>query len=739
MATDLYAKCPCGSGKKIKFCCKDIITDLERIERMLQGEQRTSALERINKLLEKHPDRPALLSLRAQVLLELENHTEAAETLDRLLEVEPTNSPALAMKGSVAAADGDFVLALRHLHHSLRCADGVLSQIVYRSYLAICFQLIQSGEVVAAYAHLLTLVSITRGQDRTSISMLMQVTSSNRLPAIFHGLLIADDAPADSTWKREFDVAIDMYRHGDWSESARLLEDMANRILDEPTILRNLAILQAWTCQDQKAIKSFRYCASIRTFDDNLAVEAEACAQVLEATSEEDTDELVAISHEVEDANALMERLLSADNVDSIPVQRDPNTDTPPPKGQFVVYDKALLPDSKADETSEQSDDQNEETIDFDTLPVEKFSITLFGKETDRSARFSIVGLRDDSFEDLLQLVEQVSGETVKPDDENTDVVSRIHRVERLFRPNFRVPKQTKLETYKDAQREWIVGQLENKWPEIPLTIFDGKCAKEAAGERKLKRKVLAAILNLELWADRQPFTFDFDQLRTKLNLDPSLKIDPNDVDVRGLTSTQIRRLELEKLKDEDLKFIFEVVSVRPNGALLYRICQEVLSRTSMEEQVDLIEVHERMADLASSSDEQLDHLGKARDLAVSKGESPASWLIAELDLRIQRGEGDPAKRLISEIQSRYLKEPGVAQMFMQVLSKYGLMPQTPGGMPGSVPPEAMQGVPAEAAVAGAAATPAGSAGVWTPDGASSTPPSSEGEGGGESKIWVPD
>ena len=68
MATDLYAKCPCGSGKKIKFCCKDIITDIERIERMLQGEQRTSALDKIDKLLEKHADRPALLSLKAQTL-----------------------------------------------------------------------------------------------------------------------------------------------------------------------------------------------------------------------------------------------------------------------------------------------------------------------------------------------------------------------------------------------------------------------------------------------------------------------------------------------------------------------------------------------------------------------------------------------------------------------------------------------------------------------------------------------
>ena len=88
MTTDLYAKCPCGSGKKIKFCCKDIISDIERIERMLRGEQRTAAIEKINKLLEKHPDRPALMSLKAQVHLELQNVEAATPIVDKLLQVD---------------------------------------------------------------------------------------------------------------------------------------------------------------------------------------------------------------------------------------------------------------------------------------------------------------------------------------------------------------------------------------------------------------------------------------------------------------------------------------------------------------------------------------------------------------------------------------------------------------------------------------------------------------------------
>ena len=746
MATDLYARCPCGSGKKIKFCCKDIITDIERIERMLQGDQRTSALERINKLLEKHPDRPALLALRAQVLIELEQLGEAVATLEKLLEIEPTNAHALVMRGGLYAAGGDTGEALRHLHKSLSAADGVFTQAIYRGYITICMYLIQCNELVSAYAHLLTLVSITRGQDRASVSLLMQVTSSGRLPAIFHGLLITADAPDNCTWKREFDVAINAYRSGDWTQAAQLLEDMSNRILDEPVILRNLAILQAWTCQSEKAIKSFRYCSAIRSLDENLAIEAEACAQVLDATSEEDTDELVSITHEIDDANAMMEKLLSNDQVDSVPVQRMPGDDSPPPKGQFVVYDKAVSDLDKSDaatieiDNADSSEDNASDSspLDFATLPRETCSIVLFGKETDRNARLVVLGFRDEKFDDLLKLVADVSGESLKLDDENIEVATRSHRVERLFQPNFRIPKQTKLDVLQTAQRTWIVDQLQNAWPDVALSIFGGKSAREISGERKYKRKVLAAILNLELWSDRQPFDFDFDKLRTDLGLEALAKIDPNEVEIRSLTTTQIRRLELDKLKDEDLKFVFEVLSIRPNGSTLRRICEEIVKRPSMEGKVDLIEVHERLSDLATTTDEQLEHLVKARDMAVTNGDSPASWLVAELDLRIQRGEPDLAKRLITEIQNRYIREPGVAQMFAEVLSKYGLMPRMPGMPAGAVSPEAVQ-APVEVGAPGAAPAD-GAGGIWTPGESAPAPASDQGgDSGGESKLWIPD
>ena len=720
MTTDLYAKCPCGSGKKIKFCCKDIITDIQRIERMLQGDQRNAALEKINKLLSKHPGRPALLSMKARVFLELQQAEDAKPVIDSLLESEPDNPAGLAMKATISSAEGDMAAGLAYLHQALRASDGVLSEMVYRAYVAVCFHLIQEEELLAAYAHLLTLVSITKGQDRASVSMLMNVTSSERLPAIFQGLMIQTDAPEGVSWKREFDVAIDMYRHGDWTQAASMFENMNGRILDEPILLRNQAILQAWTCNKEKALKAFRYYAAIRSVDESDAVEAEACVQVLDEVKDEDSDAIVVITCEVDDAQATMEKLLSAENVESVPVRSNPDTDQPPPKGQFVFFD-GPLPDAE----------DSEQEVKLEDLPHEIGSLTLFGKQTDRNARLSVVMVQDEQFDERVKTISEITGETISAED-NLEIGGRIHKVERLFRSNFRMPPTASLEAYQKIQQQWITKQLKEHWPNISLAAFDGKSAKEAAAESKLQRRVLAGILNLEIWADRQPFEFDFDDLRTQLGLDAAPVIDPDTVNIRNLSPAKLLRIDLAKLSDDDLRFVFEVVSVRPNGKLLRRIGEQILSRESMSDHVDLIEVHERMADLASNTDDQLAHLGKARDLAVAKGDSPGSWLVAELDVRIQRGESDAAKRLITEIQSRYMREPGIGQMFAAVLSKYGLMPSAPGRVPG-VSPESVEVMPAE--VGAAAAAPA-SGGVWTPDGSSNpNPPGDEGQ---ESKLWVP-
>ena len=57
MPVDPYAACPGGTCKKVKFCCPDLVGDLEQLDRLIEGDQISAALEQVKRLSEKHPRR----------------------------------------------------------------------------------------------------------------------------------------------------------------------------------------------------------------------------------------------------------------------------------------------------------------------------------------------------------------------------------------------------------------------------------------------------------------------------------------------------------------------------------------------------------------------------------------------------------------------------------------------------------------------------------------------------------
>ncbi len=137
MDIDPYAPCPGGTGKKLKFCCTDLTADLDKLSRMISGEQREAALDLVDKLDAKYPDRACLLSTKAMLESELGQPEKAAATVARFREKHPDNPVALAetailqarqsprcrrsaatglRPGTVATADAGLRRAGRRLH-----------------------------------------------------------------------------------------------------------------------------------------------------------------------------------------------------------------------------------------------------------------------------------------------------------------------------------------------------------------------------------------------------------------------------------------------------------------------------------------------------------------------------------------------------------------------------------------------------------------------------------------------
>ena len=118
-----------------------------------------------------------------------------------------------------------------------------------------------------------------------------------------------------------------------------------------------------------------------------------------------------------------------------------------------------------------------------------------------------------------------------------------------------------------------------------------------------------------------------------------------------------------------------------------------------------------------------LTFIEQGRAAAQRAKQSTASWDLDELQVRLQRGEGEEASRLLQHLQREHRDEPGVSEALFRLLYEAGIIDQqgrrmmptetqaSPILVPGSAAPGKIL-VPG-----GETAAPAGSSKpvIWTP------------------------
>jgi tetratricopeptide (TPR) repeat protein len=101
MTVDQYALCPCGNGKKIKFCkCKDSLPELDRVMTMIEGRQVVPAIDRLNQVLDEHPDAAWALAIKGRLMIDLREYEALSENAERFVRLQPSNPLALAQRAA---------------------------------------------------------------------------------------------------------------------------------------------------------------------------------------------------------------------------------------------------------------------------------------------------------------------------------------------------------------------------------------------------------------------------------------------------------------------------------------------------------------------------------------------------------------------------------------------------------------------------------------------------------------
>ncbi|MBC8351559.1 MAG: hypothetical protein H8E66_06200 [Planctomycetes bacterium] len=711
MSLDPYQPCPCGSGNKIKFCCsKDITTELDKVIRAVQGEQRASALDHVHKLIADKGARNALLAIKADVQLSLGQFDDADATIDEFLSASPDNPVALSLSAIHACSKNDLESAIEDLQQAMEHLEGMLAPSVYSAIGVVAQTLLQSGDVLAARGHLLMQAGLAGDQDENPIRLLMRINMLQEVPLLLKQDYAYADCPEGVEWADEFEAAKKQALRGAWIAACEALDTLEEKHPGQSAILRNIAILSGWVGQRDEAVVAWRKYAQLEDVPVDEAVEAEALAQMLDQAAEVDEIDSVAVTYTVPDIEKLMEVCLSDRRVSKMPVDlKELSAEgQPPPKAAFWLLDREV-PESGAE-------------LKRDAIPNVLGEMYIFGKQTDRDARIEFTVLQDDSFDAAKSALAEVFQDFVN-DSPTEDVAGQIPKVTAALTWRWRLPDDTPPALRRELVSEQRAEVMLNRWPELTLSALGGKTPREAATDPTMKVPTLAAILLLELGNEQNGNEFDFNQLRKALNLPTRDTIDPVGIEPLKISIVQIPLIDVAKLSDEDLLMLYRRVVLKHASEAIRHLAKEVLHRSSLNDKVDKNETYDLLIRTAVDADDALAYVADAKQTAVDADESPARWLLAELSIRLSRADTAECQNLVQTIQTRYMQEPGVAQGLYEILVSYGIIsPQaTPAGPP---PPGA---VPQMAAVGAEPDTK-----LWTPDAPAAT-------GGGEkSKLWVP-
>ena len=717
MTIDPYSLCPGGSGQKVKFCCGALIDELNKLDKMVEGEQFAAAVDRLDVLLQTHAGNESLLALKGRLLRVLGRLQDAKDSAAVFVEAHPRNPVALAEAAIIAAVEGEGRLGMARLQEAFAVSNKELYGRVYEAMGAVAAALMHEGEVPACRALLQLQIMIAR-DDREPLQMLVRINSAPSMPLFFKQDQPWAECPADAAWKSRFHEAMEPVKKGCWAETAAQLAALAEEFPRESALWRNLSIISDWLADADGTVEALRKYAALDVPQDD-AVEAEALALLRSEQGFGDEYDILKLDYEVKDADQLAAVFTTCKRAQQVPVDYRPVDENDiPPKTMFVLVDHPS-PDSA-------------DGLEPDAVSQVVGRAMLFGRQTDQPARMSISGVSSANLDELKAFISDTAGEEIVGEPERDTLGQRSATQDLLRRPWY-LPQNVTQAQLRDLMDRHTKYALLEQWPQMKLGCLDGKTSQEAVADAELKNRVAALVLVLETTVDASAGVFDFNTLRAKLGLPEAGPIDPlavKDPTVEDATAIEIlplvrlARLQVEKLSDQLLLDGYRRAVAFHVDKAMRKFGAEILARPAFKGRDEEIEVLGRLCHLETDADKRVGYVQRGRKNAEAAKNSCAMWDLLELPIRLERNETEEMGRLVQHLQAKHINEEGVADALVEFLMQIGaIRPDgTPAGMPSDGP--GYQEQPESQAESDAGK-------LWTPDGDS-------GGGGDKPSLWMP-
>lgn len=725
MTVDQYAICPCGNGKKIKFCkCKNSLPELDRIMTMLDGGQVVPALDRINRVLEDHPDAAWALAIKGRILLSLQEYTSLAENAERFVRLQPTNPLALTQRAVSQLFRDQVTEATESILEALTESNRQVDSFVLEIVSMLAFSLANSGKFLSARAYA-TLALNAEGFDggRTAAQVLQELNGSPAVNHLLKALPPSRPRPERVEWAERFDEATGLLRSNRIALAEAKFASLARTYPNEPAILSGLLSCAIWSANDQAQAECLEKLSRCEKLDLVARSKMLASSYLVETKANHLAVELVALSADIQDTSQTEIALQAHSLFAPIPermlrgfVQAE---DDIPPRSAFQILDREVPAEDAP--------------LTVDNLPESMGVILLFGKQTDRAARIEVPSLLPRFVPGVRGAMQAALGELELNEEIGFPVPFTLASEPRAAMINRPMPRGEvdKLITAFQSTK------LGNRLAEQPLPTLGKRSLRDVAGDEsvRLQREAVMRVLeNTEQIAEEASVLNEVRQAAGLESL-PPIVVRTSD-DVEEVDNADLTRVDCSQLDSDGLAYLMQRSQLIRAIVALRKAATEVLGREEKAEDADLkATAYLMLIETDTSPEDSLKLIGEAKKYYDKVGIDKAQLMLMEVPIRVRMGDSEGFQSLMRTLTTEYRGREEVMAALQQILVSIGLInpdgsPRMGGPAPGGAMPTGSMG--------GSSATPAqASSGLWTPDGgspASSAAPANQ----GGSKLWVP-
>ena len=718
MTVDQYAICPCGNGKKIKFCkCKESLPELDRVMTMIEGRQIVPAIDKLNQVLTEHPDAAWAMAIKGRLMLDLREYDSLSENSERFVRLQPSNPLALAQRAASELFHNDPGKATLSLLEALTESGRAVDSFVLDIASILSYALANAGLYLTARAYVqLPLTAQGYESNQTAVMVYQELNTSSEINQLLKTVpppLPRDD---DSPWGERFDEAIGLLRSNQILLAESKLQSLARTVHREPCILTGLLTCAIWRGDSDAQADCFRKLSECEQLDIHTRSKYLAQSWLVDPTKAMITTPTLALTAELVNIDEALMALAASSRFmrldDELLVQFREEADGVPPRAGFQIIDRDAPAASKLPNAED--------------FPLVLGIVLVHGKQTDRAACIEVLEMRPVLRENVASLLHSALGQLTWRE----EAARPMSLLEAAQPPFAFLGAMIDRKALSKVHREIVSKTFPERLAALPLPCFRSQTLREAATDSStiLTRTALVRLLeNYESLEDHDDVILaavrEIAAVPSLPSLTPATMEEIEEVDASDMS-----RIDVSNLDAQSLLFVFQRARILDSGKLLRRAANRIV-------EIDLdgpskgakVTAYTALIEFASSAEEAAELLEKAKAYASANQIDQANLRLLELTQRLMNGDQAGFNATLRSISEQYGKRPEVMARVQQLLMSVGILRPD-----GSV--RERQGGGPSLSDSGAAAS-SGPA-IWTPGGGS--PSSAPAATPTASKLWIP-